>query len=118
MKLSFKNFSHAIAVGAKYFVEGMDEFIKGAAKAEVAAPEVDLLVGALAGPQAAKISDLAFHALGDVAAAVSKVDVDTKAAQGTQGLSVTMDVQVIADIKAAAAVIAGLIKAKGGTIPG
>ena len=64
MKLTFKNFGHAIAVGAKYFIQGLDEVVKGAAKIEGVAPEVDLLVGAVAGPQAAAISDLAGSPIG------------------------------------------------------
>jgi hypothetical protein len=115
-KTDFKNFGHAIAIGAKYFVQGLDEIVKEASKAEAIAPEVELLVGALAGPQAAAMADLAFHALGDVAAALQRVDVDANAIKNGQ-INVQMDLQTINDIKAAAAVIQGLIKAKGLTIP-
>lgn len=114
---AFKNFGHAIATGAKYFVTGVTDVVKVAGKAQVAAPELDLLVGALAGPQAAKISDLAFHALGDVASALEKVGNDVQSQQGTVGLNVALDLQAFNDIKAAVGVIKGLIAAHGAEVP-
>ena len=115
--LNFKNLGHYFATGAKYVATGVKDIVTFANKAQAVAPEVDLLVGALAGPQAAKISDLAFHVLGDVAAAVTQVGADAAAQQAAQGVNLQLDIQTVNDIKAAAQVIDGIIKAVGGSKP-
>lgn len=113
----FKNVGHMIAVGAKYFEKGVELFVVGAAKVQVAEPEVDLIVGALAGPQAAAIADLSFHALGDIAAALEHVNDDAIQAVAEKGLVINTDAQTLQDIKKLAAVIKGLFKAQGAAIP-
>jgi len=115
--LNFKNFGHAIATAAKYTVLGIKDVVLFANKAQAVEPGVDLLVGALAGPAAAKISDLAFHALGDVANAIEPLGNDLTAEQAAKGLNVTLDLQTINDIKAVLPVLKQVISATGGALP-
>jgi hypothetical protein len=115
--LSFKNLGHYFAVGFKYVAVGISDVVKVAAKAQVVEPEVDALVGALAGPQAAAISDLAFHTLGSVAAALQNVGTDATAQVSDQGLNIQLDTQTVQDIKTAAATIEAIIKSVGGKKP-
>lgn len=117
MSFSFKNIGHYFAVGAKYVATGLGDFIKLANKGQAVAPEVDALVGALAGAQAAKIADLAFHVLGSAAAAVTAVQADAAAQSSSNGLNIQLDTQTVADIKAAAAQIEATLKAAGATKP-
>lgn len=115
----FKNFGHAIATGAKYIAIGLKDVVLVANKAQAVAPEVDLLVGALAGPIGAKASDIAFHLLGDVANALSSSPVgsDAAAVAGSSGLNLQLDAALVADIKALVPVLTAIIKATGGTVP-
>lgn len=113
----FKSFGHAIASAAKYTVTGIKDVVLVANKAQAVAPGIDLLVGALAGPAAAKISDLAFHALGDVANAIEPLGNDLTADLAAKGLNVQLDLQTINDIKAILPVLKGIINATGGTLP-
>lgn len=115
----FKNFGHAIATGAKYLAIGVKDVVLAANKAQSVQPEVDLLVGALAGPLGVKISDTAFHLLGDVATAlsVSTVGTDAAAVSTSTGVNLTLDATLAADIKALIPVITAILKSVGATVP-
>lgn len=114
---AFKNVGHYFAVGFKYVAIGIKDVVLVANKAQVVAPEVDLLVGALAGPLGVKISDLAFHVLGSTAAALANVGADAEAQAATNGLNLTLDAQTVNDIKAAAVTIEAIFKALGAAKP-
>lgn len=113
----FKNFGHAIATAAKYTVTGIGDVVKFANKAQAVEPGVDLLVGALAGPAAVKISDLAFHALGSIAQALEPIGTDVTGQVAEKGLNVTLDLQTITDIKALIPTLKSIITAVGGVVP-
>lgn len=109
----FKNVGHYFAVGSKYVATGVADVIKFANKAQPLEPEVDALVGAIAGPLGVKISDLAFHTLGSVAAALTSVGTDAAAQASTGGVNIQLDTQTILDIKAAATQLEAIFKALG-----
>lgn len=113
----FKNFGHAIATAAKYTGKGVAELLKIANGAQKVEPAIELLVGALAGPVAARYSDLAFHLLGDVANAVERLGPDFDLVGTSNGLNVTLDVQTLNDIRAAIPQLKAIIQALGGNIP-
>lgn len=115
----FKNFGHAIATAGKYIATGVKDVILVANKSQAVAPEVELLVGALAGPVGSKAADIAFHLLGDVANALDAghVSTDANAVAGSTGLNLQLDTQLVLDIKALIPVLAGIIKATGGSVP-
>lgn len=115
--LNFKNLGHYFATGFKYVAIGIKDVINVANKSQAVAPEVEMLVGALAGPVGSKVADLAFHVLGETAAALSAVGTDAAAQQTAQGLNLSLDVQTVNDIKAAASTIEAIIKSVGGTKP-
>lgn len=110
---SFRNLGHYFAIGAKAIATGVTDVVKFANKAQAVEPEVDALVAALAGPAAAKISDLAFHVLGSTAAALTKVGEDANAQTTSVGLNITLDSQTVIDVRAAAAQIEAIFKALG-----
>lgn len=118
---TFKNIPHFFATGFKYVAIGVKDVVLFANKAQAVAPEVDLLVGALAGPAGARISDLAFHALGSVATALEPIGNDAVAISTAQtqlsAAGIQLDVQAILDIKAAAAQIKAVYAALGITKP-
>lgn len=117
-KTVFKNFGHAIAIGAKYIAIGVKDVVLVANKAQAVAPEVELLVGALAGPIGVKATDIAFHLLGDVANALAKTGADAGAvADDATGINLQLDTALVNDIKALVPVLAAIIKATGGQIP-
>lgn len=115
----FKNFGHAIATAGKYISIGVKDVILVANKSQAIAPEVELLVGALAGPVGTKAADIAFHLLGNVAAALSgsNVAADATAVAGSTGVSLQLDAALAQDIKALIPVLTGIIKATGGSVP-
>lgn len=113
----FRNFGHAIATAAKYTATGIKDVVLFANKAQVVAPEVELLAGALAGPLGTQVSTLAFHALGDVATAIEPLGDDITADVAAKGLNVTMDTKTVNDIKAILPVLKGIIQAVGGKVP-
>lgn len=115
--LSFKNLGHYFASGFKYVAIGIKDVITVANKSQAVAPEVEALVGALAGPVGSKVADLAFNVLGSTAAALSQVGTDATAESGTTGLNIALDTQTVNDIKAAASTIEAIIKSIGGTKP-
>lgn len=115
--LSFKNMGHYFATGFKYVAIGVKDIVTVANKAQIVQPEVDLLVGALAGPIAVKVSDLAFRVLGETAASLTSVGADATAQQAAQGVNLLLDAQTVNDIKAAALQIEAIIKAVGGSKP-
>jgi hypothetical protein len=115
--LTFKNLGHYFASGAKYISVGIGDIIKVANKSQIVAPEVELLVGALAGPQAVKLTDLAFHVLGSAAAALAPVGADAAAQQTATGVNLMLDLQTVNDIKAAIVTIEAVLKAAGATKP-
>lgn len=100
LKSGFKNFGHYVAVVGHAVATGVSDVVKVAAKADVIEPEIELLIGALAGPLAKQITDKAFHALGDIAQAIEKIGPDAQAVGDTQLLNLQLDVQFINDIKA------------------
>ena len=114
---AFKNFGHAIASGAKYFEHAVVDAIKVTAKVSAIEPEAQAVITALVGPQAAALSDLGFHLIGDVGAALSKVNADAVSAAASNGVNVSLDVQTITDVKAAVAQIEALLAAKGTPAP-
>jgi hypothetical protein len=115
--LEFRSFGHAIAKVAKYVAVGVGDVVKVASKSQAIAPEVEVLVGALAGPAAAQFTDLAFHALGDIAMAIERVGKDATTEQTAQGLNVMLDIQTVNDIKAAIPQLKRIITALGGEVP-
>ena len=117
LKGGFKNVGHYIATGAKYVAIGLEDVIKVANKAQKVEPEVLALVGALAGPQASGIADIAFHVLGDVAAAIQKLPADVTAVGGAQGVNLSLDTQLVNDIKQAVKVIEAVLAATGAKKP-
>ena len=114
---AFKNFGHAIATAAKYTAIGIKDVVQFANKSQKIEPEVELLVGALAGPLGTKITSLAFHALGDVATAIEPLAGDIDATTAAKGLNVPLDVQTVNDIKAAIPQLKAIIAALGGKVP-
>jgi hypothetical protein len=117
LKSGFKNVGHYFASGFKAVTVGLEDVLKIAGKAQMLEPEVDAVVTALAGPAAGKISDLAFHLLGDAAAAITPVASDAEQQLIAKGLNLPLDAQFIADIKAAAAQIEQILKAIGAQKP-
>ena len=116
-KNGFANFGHAIATVAKYTAIGLKDVLLVANKAQVIEPEVALVVGALAGPVGANLTNLAFHALGDVATALEPISADATAQVSAQGLNVQMDIQTINDIKAVVPQLKAILAALGGKLP-
>ncbi|SRR5579871_3412603 len=110
---NFKNLGHYLAVGFKYVSTGVGDVVKFANKAQPLEPEVDLLAQALAGPVGAQISDLAFHSLGSLAAALEPVGTDAGSLASAQSqlstAGISLDVQTLADIKNAAATIKSVL---------
>jgi hypothetical protein len=117
LKSKFTSFGHAIAAGAKYLEAGVLDALKVANKVQTVAPEVEAVVGALAGPQAQQISDLAFHALGSIAEAAQTVNTDATGDVAAKGLNIQMDIQTINDIKSAAATIQKVLALRGTPAP-
>jgi hypothetical protein len=119
--LSFRNVGHYFATGAKYLSIGIGDLIKFANKAQPLEPEVAAVVGALAGPLGSTFTNLAFNALGTIAASLAPVGIDATsiAAAQTQLSSVglVLDAQTIIDIKAAAIQIENVLKALGASKP-
>lgn len=113
----FKNLGHALAKTAKAVATGIKDVVVFANKAKDVEPGLELLIGALAGPQAAKYTDLAFHAFGDVAAAIEKIGPDLEAVVGSAGLNIQMDIQTVLDIKAAIPVLKSIITSVGVDVP-
>lgn len=113
----FKNVGHFLATGFKYVAIGIKDVVLFANKAQAVAPEVDMLVGALAGPAAVRISDLGFHALGSLAAALEPVGNDATSISTAQSqfnaAGIQLDTQAILDIKAAALQIKAIYAALG-----
>jgi hypothetical protein len=117
LKSTFTSFGHAIAAGSKYFVVGVAEVVKVAAKAEVLHPEVDALASILGGPTAVKAADLSFYALGQVAQALKPLSDDQAAAVAASGLNIQLDLATINDIKALITTIETMLAARGTPAP-
>jgi hypothetical protein len=113
----FKSIPHFLAVGFKYVALGVGDVVKVANKAQALEPEVDAVVAALAGPQAAAISDLAFHVLGDVAAALTAVGTDAATGAATTTVNLSFDAQFVNDVKTAALQIEKIFQALGKAKP-
>lgn len=113
----FKNFGHAIATGAKYVAIGIKDVIMVANKSQAIAPEVEALAGALAGPLGVKVSDMAFHVLGDVAAALQKLGDDTTTLSTSTNLNLVLDTAIVNDIKLLIPTLTAIIKSVGGVVP-
>jgi hypothetical protein len=110
VKLEFKNVGHFFASGFKNLAGGLKDFILFANKSQVVAPEVEALVGALAGPLGGDIADLSFAVLGEVAAVLQKPG-------STNAVTVTLEQDTVDRIKKAAAVVESIIAAIGGKKP-
>lgn len=117
LKSGFKNFGHAMAVAAKGISVGVTDVVKVAAKAQVVAPEVELLAAALAGPVGAKVADIGFHLLGDVANAIQKTGADAKAVSDTGAVNLVVDAQLVNDLKALLPTLIAIAKSGGQTVP-
>jgi broad specificity polyphosphatase/5'/3'-nucleotidase SurE len=119
--LVFKNLGHFFATGAKYVSVGIGDVLKFANKAQPLEPEVALVAAAIGGPLGSSITNLAFNALGTIAAALEPVGTDTAAIAVAQSqlssAGLLMDAQTILDIKAAAIAIEQVIKTLGGIKP-
>jgi hypothetical protein len=113
----FKNFGHAIAAGAKYFEVGVQDALKATAKVEKFAPEAELLIGALAGPQAATLADLGFHALGAIAQEIEKMNDLGVATAAEKGMNVMLDLATIQQVRSSVGVIKQVLVAKGTPAP-
>lgn len=113
---TFSNIGHAIATAAKAVATGIEDLLLIANKAQVIEPEVSLVVGALAGPLAARVTDLSFHALGDIAQALKKVGTDSSAQVAAKGLNVQLDIQTIEDFKAMLPQLEAIVMALKGQI--
>src|SRR5580704_5173767 len=100
IKTGFKNVGHYFAVGFKGLAVGLEDVLKLANKAAPLEPEVEAVVTAIAGPAGAKIADLGFYALGEIAKAVSPLSDAATAEVSAKGLNLTLDAQFIADVKA------------------
>jgi hypothetical protein len=118
---NFKNVGHYFATGLKYIAIGVKDVVLFANKSQAVAPEVDLLVAALAGPASVRISDLAFHGLGALAAALEPIGNDatsiTTAQTQLSAAGIQLDTQAILDIKAAANQIKAIFAALGAPKP-
>lgn len=118
LKSDFKNFGHAIAAGAKYFeTKLVPEAVKVASKAAELQPEADLLLSAIAGPVAVKLNDTAMYVFGQVATALEPLGADQLAAVNANGLNLTLDTQVVADVKQFTALIKQLLASRGTPAP-
>ena len=118
LKSDFKNFGHAIASGAKWFATVLvPDALKVASKAEVLQPEADVLLTALAGPHAVAIADLGFNLFGTLAEKLQPLSGDALAAVSANGINLTLDTQVVNDVKTYAALIQTLLKSKGTPAP-
>lgn len=113
--VNFKNLGHAIASGAKHFEDYAKNAVAFLAKVKGAEPAVELILKAVA-PQATEYADLAFHALGDIVAAIEKAEaagVQVGSAATANGLNVQMDLDTINAIKAAGAAIKSVVSSIG-----
>lgn len=113
----FKNLGHALATAAKYTAIGLKDVLVYANKAQVIEPEVEAVVGALAGPAGSSLTSLAFHAFGSVAAALEPLSADATAQAVASGLNVQLDVQTINDFKAAIPQLKAILVALGKGLP-
>ena len=110
VKLSFKNVGHFFASGFKNLSTGLKDIILFANKSQAVAPEVEALVGALAGPLGEEISDLSFAILGDVAASLQKPG-------ATNAVTVTLEPDTLDRVKKASAMVELILTAIGGKKP-
>jgi len=94
-QFSFKSIGHFFAAMANDIVKGARAVGNAMAKASAAEPEIEAITGLLF-PQAVELERGAFSLLGLAAHAVSA----TGAAAGANGLNITLDAQLVADIKA------------------
>lgn len=117
MNKVFKNVGHAIATGAKYFAAFCQDAVVVSQKAEALKPEAEMLIGAIAGPQAEAVADLGFHLLGDVAQQLEGLGADQLAAVSSNGLNLKLDQTVVDDVKKFATMIKAVLAAKGTPAP-
>jgi hypothetical protein len=94
-QFSFKNIGHFFATVAADIVKGARAVARVMSRAQKIEPEVEALTGVLF-PQAVDLERAAFVLLGMAAQAVSEIG-DAVAANG---LNITLDQQLVADIKA------------------
>lgn len=94
-QFSFQNIGHFFATVAADIVKGARAAVSVMNRAENIAPEVEALTGLLF-PQAAELERAAFALLGVAAQVVS----ETGDAAAANGLNITLDQQLVADIKA------------------
>lgn len=90
----FSNIAHAFAWFGKKVVSAAKSGDAIAAEAAHYAPEIEAITK-LVSPKAAEVEDVAFHALGSLAAAVHAAG----DAAGANGMSVSLDAELIAKIK-------------------
>ncbi len=93
-QFSFQNIEHFFATMAADIVKGARAAASVMSKAEKIEPEIEALTGLLF-PQAVEVERVAFVLLGMAAQAVS----ETGDAAADHGLNITLDQQLVADIK-------------------
>jgi hypothetical protein len=111
-QFSFKNVGHFFATVAGDIVKGARAVATVMLKAQKAEPEIEALSG-LFFPQALELERGAFALLGMAAQAVAEAG----AAAGANGINITLDQQLIADIKALIQAIEQYAKSAGLTKP-
>ena len=104
MSASITSIEHSLAVAASETVK-VAKFVETSVlpvlkKAQADAPTIEA-VTSLVSPQAANIERAGFAVLGVVIKAID----DAGAASGANGLNVTLDAQLVADIKSIASVV-------------
>jgi hypothetical protein len=108
MSFGFKNIGHFFATVAGDIVKGARAVASVMLKAQKAEPEIEAL-GSLIFPQAVELERGAFALLGLAAQAVS----ETGDAAAVNGINITLDQQLIADIKALIVAIEAYAKSAG-----
>jgi hypothetical protein len=111
-QFSFKNIGHFFATVASDIVKGAKAVAHGMQQAQKAEPEIEALTG-LVFPQAVELERGAFALLGMAAQAVG----ETGDAVAANGVNITLDAQLVADIKGLIAAIEKYAQTAGVTKP-
>jgi hypothetical protein len=111
-QFSFKNIGHFFATVASDIVKGAKAVALGMQQAQKAEPEIEALTG-LVFPQAVELERGAFALLGMAAQAVG----ETGDAVAANGVNITLDAQLVADIKGLIAAVEKYAQTAGVTQP-
>lgn len=109
-RLEFKSPGHFFSAGFKDIFGGLKNIILFANKSQAVAPEVEQLVGVLAGPLGSEIADLSFTVLGEIASALQQHNTGTK-------VTVNLEQEVIDRIKNTASMVESILISVGGKKP-